>query len=445
MKRFKKNIYDSYLTFRKYLIRYILTSRLFHASFLLTGAGIITGILGYIYQILVGRLLSQVELGLFSALISIITIFSSPFGALTLIVSKKISILDTRKEYKKINKELFKFFKIISICALIFIIVMYLNQSNFLYYIKSSNINLTWFFVGMIIVAALNSLNTAFFQGLQIFKWHVGLGFTWAILKIVSVILLVSIFQLGVNGAISGLLVSKLFVWIIGIYILYKSIQTAQINMHSTENGDLCDKVITKKSALTIIVATSSFVMMTQIDVILANYFYSPFLASQYAAAAILGKAVLYVPGGLVFALFPMVTSNDVKNSSSLSLIKQAICITTLLCMPICLFYFFYGEELVRFFYDDKYPQSGELLAYFGFAIFPMSIIMVLEHFLLAKGRLLFSLIFVILVPAQIIAIHFWHESLFQLIGITFVTGIVAIILGIFLLWSEISRIVLKR
>jgi O-antigen/teichoic acid export membrane protein len=436
----RKQVCNSFLDALKILKKLIFTSQLFHASFLLTAMGICTGILGYIYQILVGRLLGPIELGLFSAVISLTTIFSAPLGAITLIVAKKISFLKAKENYEELKRVGKKYLRAIAFGSLIFITVMYLIQDFVLHYLNSSNNFLFCLFVGMVIMAALLSLNNAFFQGLQMFNWYVGLGFTWALLKIICVFYLVSFLEFGVNGATSGALLSQLIIWLIGIYILCKYFISNYSNIEKIKFDKSDSGLITIKSSIVVIIASTSFVIMTQVDVVLANHFFSPLMASQYSAAAILGKAVLYVPGGLVFALFPMVVSNDANHTSSVNLIKQAIFITTILCIPICLFYYFFGGDLVSFFYGDKYPQAGELLGYLGFAFFPMSMLMVMEHFLLAKGRLLFSLIFVILVPLQILAAYLWHESLFQLVGIIFMAGSIAIVLGFVVLWSDIRN-----
>ena len=51
-------------------------------------------------------------------------------------------------------------------------------------------------------------------------------------------------------------------------------------------------------SILPVIVANISFAIMTQADMVLVNYHFSSEIAGEYAAASILGKAVLYLRVG---------------------------------------------------------------------------------------------------------------------------------------------------
>ena len=267
------------------------------------------------------------------------------------------------------------------------------------------------------------------------------MGLVWAILRIFSAFFLITLCGLGVSGALGSALLSQLLVCLLSFYLIARYLFQTNLITGMSESKKHNDQFASSRDIFLIVAATTSFVMMSQLDVIMANQFFTPTIASQYAAAAILGKAVLYVPGGLVFALYPMVIRNDANQISSRHLMKQAITTTLLLCLPICIFYFFFGEYLIQFFYGNKYPEAGELLGYYGFAILPMTLILVMEHFLLAKGRILFTLIFVLMVPAQIIAILFLHNSLLSLMSIMFITGCIAVLIGLIILIVENKKI----
>lgn len=419
------------------VIENLTKSNFFRIGFILTAVSLFTGALGYIYQILIGRMLSSAEFGLFSAIFSLVAILSSPMGAITLVISKLISSLSARNDIYKLQQIGKKISLYIVFACILFVFIVYFFTDTILKHLNSNNVYLVWLFTGLVISSALSSLNAAFLQGLQKFKSYVGLGLLWASLRIVSAILLLEIFDLGVGGAIAGALSSQLFVWLLGFLIIFRNCYCQQLNLKRYDSK-VSDESPTKfRDIFAIISATSAFVVMSQLDVILANIFFSPILASQYAAAAILGKAILYIPGGLVFALFPMVVNNDVNRISSRHLMKQAIAITCALCLPLCIIYFFFGVNIINFFYGEKYPLAGELLSYFGFAILPMALIMVLEHFLLAKGRILFTLVFVVLVPIEIGIIYCSHQSLYSLISAVFIVGFLAFLIGIIVLYRE--------
>ena len=79
--------------------------------------------------------------------------------------------------------------------------------------------------------------------------------------------------------------------------------------------------------------------------------------------------------------------------------------------------------------------MAAPLLKYFGFAMIPMGLILVAEHFLIAMGRVLFAYLFIIIAPFQLIAIYYFHESLINIIFIMSISGIILAIVGYSLLW----------
>jgi len=422
------------------LFKKLVLSKLFSVSIIITILGGITGILGYVYQVLIGRLLNSTELGLFGATVSLVSILSSPLGAISLVLSKRVTSLYAKNDIvglKNIGKKIIIF---VFIGIVIFVLTAYFSFGEVKKYLNSTDNYIVWLFVGLVSLSAIASLNTAFFQGLQKFNSHALLGVVWALLKIIGAVILVGYFDGGISGAIESLLLAKLLFCLMGAYIVIKNIFKLSNNFKKIQVTDDDKTILTIKDCFLMASASTSFVIMTQLDMVLVNQFFPSDIASNYAAAAILGKAVLYIPGGLVFALFPMVINNNVNNISSAYLIKQALIITLIFCLPVSLIYFFFGVNIVEFLYGNKYAMAGNLLQYFGFLMLPLALMMVFEHFLLAKGRILFTLIFVLLVPLEILALQYLHESLYQFMSVMFIFGIAATFLGAFSLWFDFNK-----
>ena len=154
---------------------YLTSSHLFRASFLLTVMGFIVGFLGYLYQILIGRFLNSTELGLFSALISLVTIFSSPLSAITLIISKRISYLYAVGDILGIRNTGKRMALYISYGSLLFLIIIISLMNELQENLNNTNSYHIWLFSGIVIVSAFLSLSTAFFQGLQKFNSYISL------------------------------------------------------------------------------------------------------------------------------------------------------------------------------------------------------------------------------------------------------------------------------
>jgi O-antigen/teichoic acid export membrane protein len=138
-----------------------------------------------------------------------------------------------------------------------------------------------------------------------------------------------------------------------------------------------------------------------------------------------MGKAILYLPGGIVLALFPMVAKNHSNNIESLHLVGQAALATIVMAALVAAGYWFFSDRLMHFFYGEKYLDGGFLLRWYGIAIFPMALLMVAEHFLIAQGKTTFCWAYLFVLPSQFLVLTFWHQELWMVLLNIGVGGVV--------------------
>jgi O-antigen/teichoic acid export membrane protein len=98
------------------------------------------------------------------------------------------------------------------------------------------------------------------------------------------------------------------------------------------------------------------------------------------------------------------------------------------------LIFFIFSKNIVSLFYGNKYPEAYLILRWYGFAMIPMALILVMENFLIAKGDTLFSWIFLIVAPLEILGIVYVHNSPWEIIAIIASSGYIVVIIGLFFL-----------
>jgi len=72
--------------------------KLARASAWLFVGGIAGGLLGYVFQVLMGRMLSTQEYGLFSAMMALFAVLAAPLGTLMMVISRKVSAYRARQD-----------------------------------------------------------------------------------------------------------------------------------------------------------------------------------------------------------------------------------------------------------------------------------------------------------------------------------------------------------
>jgi len=408
----------------------LLATRLLRAGLSLTVLGLVGGLLGYVYQILMARMLTPAEYALFSAIVALTMFTSSPLGAVNMLLTRSVASFCAHNQLKLLRNMYWRASQWLALAGLILLALLMLWMPTIQTYLKSPTTGPVWIFGILIVLSAVALVNNAFFQGEQRFGWFAGTGIAGVLGKIFFSVILISA-GLGVGGALTGILLSVVVIWLIGMLAITRRFHS-QVN-----SGQAATASFPVVKIVPVLIANIAFVSMTQLDMVLVNYYFSPEQAGLYAAASVLGKAVLYLPGGMVIALFPMVAENHAKGHASAQLLMQVVAITASLCGSAALIYWWFGPWLITLLYGQVYNGAGELLRWYGFAILPFTLVMVAEHFLIAKGRVLFAWIFLGIAPLQLLAIYLWHEDLWNVIVILGLCGVVLMLLGFGTLWRE--------
>lgn len=406
----------------------VLFSKLVRASAWLFAGTLAGGVLGYVFQVLMGRMLSTEEYGLFGALMALFAVLSAPLGTLLMVISRKVSEYRAAADSGSIRHFFYSINLKTTVAGTVVIALALLFVPQLQAYLKSASPIPVYLLGALVFSALLPVVNDAFLQGLQSFSWLSASSTMRVLLKIVFSVALVWI-GYGVSGALAGAVLASLAAWLITYWPLHAPLAHGRGKPFRTEHLRL-------RPAVPVLVANTAFVAMTQLDMVLVNHYFPAHEAGLYAAASILGKAVMYLPGGIAMALFPMVAENHARDRSSAHLLLQAVALTTLMCGAGAVFYLLFGEWIIEVLFGASYRGAGEVLKFFGFAILPMALVMVAEYFLIAKGRVVFAYLFMVTAPLQLVAIHFFHASLQEVVLIVGASGALLAGVGYGVLWK---------
>jgi len=213
------------------------------------------------------------------------------------------------------------------------------------------------------------------------------------------------------NGALMGMVLASAATWLVTFLPL------REVVILPAGSGRMGGH-LSFRSAIPVLIANLAFVVMTQMDILLINYYFDSHQAGLYAAAAILGKAVMYLPGAIIIAMFPMVAENDSRQQGSAHLFINALALTGGLSTAGALLYFLFADWIMLLLYGQKYQPAVELLRYYGFAMLPMALVMVAEHFLIAKGRVIFAYVMILAIPFVLLAAQAYHGQLIDMVYI---------------------------
>lgn len=403
-----------YRFFKGHFLRMV-TSKLAKASGLMLISTVVGGILGYAFQVLMGRMLSVADYGLFVTLMALLTVIAVPLGALNMVVTRKASAYRangqdgrTAAMYWWVNKRVFWAAAMFVLCALPF-------AAAIRDYFDLESLVPVLIFLLLILVTPFGPMNTAVLQSQQEFRWLAAYGIAIHAFKILFCVALILV-GLELNGALAGMVLASTAIWLMTYAPLRRTVALPA-------NTKGAGGHLSFKAAIPVLIANLAFAIMTQIDMVLVKHYFDAHQAGIYAAASVLGKAVMYLPGAIAIAMFPMVAENQSRAQSSAHLFLSAMAFTAALSGAGALFYFLFSEEIIAMLYGQNYQGADELLRYYGLAMLPMTLVMVAEYFLIAKGRVIFAYLMMVAIPFVLLAAYAFHDDLMDMVYILTACG----------------------
>lgn len=361
--------------------------------------------------------------------------FGAPLGAMVMVISRQVSALRAHDRLSELFLQYKKLLRQFFFVCLIFLLLLYPANILVSYFRGGIDAGSIYLLGAIVIIGSFVLLNNAFLQGLQCFYWFASLGLIAVVLKIILSVAFIFL-GLAVDGALLGVLFPAVIIFMIGYRIVLGSISNNGPQEHFLQ----ADNFLKFSSYFPVLVANLAFVAMTQLDILLVNWYFPSELAGQYAAAAILGKVILYLPGGLALALYPRVAENQASSIGSAKILLQTLVVASVVCILAAAFYGIFGPIIIDTFYGASYEGAGQILRWYGFAIYPLTLVMILENFLIAKGRVIFAWLFLAVAPFQILVIYLWHEDLNSILIILGASGVLMLICGLVFLWRDFKE-----
>ena len=403
------------------------SSHLLYASSLLVASGLVAGVLGYVFQITMAQLLKNNEFSLFSTFNALQFILGSPLAALVMLLARRTALLRVDHKSQEILA-LYNFWqKCIVCCFVFFAFFIFFLTPNLKIWLRCSNTLDIWLFYLGLGFSCLILTNIGIIQGLQRYTWLSALSIVVVFFKLIFCCILISTMQLGVTGALIGILISTSLTWLVGFYLL-----TRTLSPNKRKNEEI-RVTFSWNDFLPVIIANVGFILCTQMDVPIVNYFFESKTSGSFSAAAILGKAILFLPTGIATALFPMVAAEGDSEGPGNRLLWQSILFTAALTLSTATLYYFYAEQICELLFGNKYPLAGSYLQPYGFMMIPFTLLFVFKNYFIAKGSSLFPCLLGLTSCLALLLMVVWPKQPFDIIAILFLLGWLLVISCVFI------------
>ncbi|UCD56387.1 MAG: hypothetical protein JSV16_11185 [Candidatus Hydrogenedentota bacterium] len=237
-------------------------------------------------------------------------------------------------------------------------------------------------------------LGTSYFTG---FTTKCGLGILFAIIG------------WGVGGVILGVILSFVLAFLVGFWPIREVLAP-------TPEDDSVEMREIYKFAAPVVVTLMCLYSFCNLDIPLVRHFYGSVgeglrLAGYYATASIIGKGFLFLPFGIILALFPKVARKKALGENPIPVLIRGLVIEIVLSVGGIIACIVLARHLALFLGKSDAPQLIALIKIFGIAITPVAVTMILVHYNLANERYGFIWMLVPFTVLTFAGIWLFHDT----------------------------------
>ncbi|MEO8581107.1 MAG: hypothetical protein ABI425_00845 [Patescibacteria group bacterium] len=291
--------------------RSLISHPFLRGTFIFTSLSFVASLFSYAFNFLLAHVVSRTQYGEYSAAISYFSLFTVPFGALSLILMKKIGqiSLSQRESYvlaveKSFYQSIAKYLPLIAIISLLVgVVLLFVSR------LQLSSVAFVLVLTGMTFFI---TIYTSFFQAKKQFVFA---GVFLCLLSLLKVL----------TGGVSAFFRDDLW----ELYLMIGIIHVLMIlfaKWYLRRDGKKMSVNVTFPK-FSILIAQQSFyipvitflglVAMTNIDIMIVKRFFDAADVGSYAAISLLGRIILYVSLPLTTVAFAFFTDKETNNHSN--------------------------------------------------------------------------------------------------------------------------------
>lgn len=401
-------------------------------SVVLFAGTMLVNVLNYVFHLVIGRMVSPSAYGEIESLISLLTIISVGAGTLTLIATKyaaemkgRTDIEGTRNLTSYLNKQIIRF----GLPLLFVMILLTPLVKKFLNIETSTGIILLW---GTMFISFMSAVIIGVLTGWQRFAEVNSVNITSTVIKFLGAVGFIYL-GLGSSGVVLGLLLAALIGYGVSWWLLRRL--TAREEAGSKTLSQVPDEIArsVKGYLAPAFFGTLAVAIFGNADMIFAKHHLSGVATGEYGALSVVAKTIFFVTGVVTTVLFAMSSEAGIAHrSKSAETFRLAAWLTAFVSGSAILVFSLFPEMIVGILFGEKYLAASRFLGWFALAAGLYSLSSLCMQYLLSLHETKIVWYLLALSSLEIGALSFFGVSLYAIIGITILTQLGALLLGIF-------------
>ena len=397
--------------------------------FVAMGAG---NFMGYLYQLFVARALGAETFGIFGALLGIFyvaTLFGNGLriGIATSVARRVAELGEAQAVAPFLRKGIW--------LAPIFlgIPLLFLATNNWigswLHLASPGTVIILGFAISSTLLLAIG---LGLLQGLQRFGRLVSIGYLFpqGLKLLFGVGFILAGWKL--LGAVAALLFSE-FIPVLLVLWQFRKQLSSVLRRESLPDSSASDGIFSGLLIAFFIAAP------TNLDVVLVVHFFDAGQSGVYAAAATLGRVVVFLPMAVSLVVLPKVAERHASGTPAIDLAGKGLLFILLVSGPAILLCWLAPGLVVKLLFGDAYQGAATLVGWYSFAMLIFVVNLLLVQYLLALGKRRHIYIIDLITLGTLLTMYLWHPSVQEVVTVLLAGNLLTLCcVGIHMgLWSK--------
>lgn len=394
-------------------IKKILTHPLIKNSAVVFTASMAANIAGWLYHLLIGRILGTEAYGELAALLSLFYVLNVPSSVIQTILVKFFSILKAKNEYGQARRLIrIATAKILLMEGVGMVVALLFAQSIASFLHIQSPWYVVWLYV-IFVTFMISIVNGSAIQGFQLFTAS-------GVLATVGMTLRLAFGVVFAYFGVGWTLVSNIFSNGINYALTF-------IPLRFIARVPEAALTINRKEALGFsipaFITTLGVTLLFSQDVLLVKHYFTSYEAGIYASLSVLGKVIFYATGAVSFVLFPVLSERKANGKEHGRLVASGLFIIGSVCVILTAFYYAAPQFVLLAFGKAFYGAAPYLGSFAVFMSF-FSLSSILIQALLALDKMKVWILTGACALLQLILIALFHDTIFQIIEINITVSV---------------------
>jgi O-antigen/teichoic acid export membrane protein len=382
-----------------------------HSGAILAVATLVLNGAGYLYSVICIRFLGPEGYGDVAALIALAALVALPLASVQYLFAREAAQLMARGADAEIRRLIRRSLRLaVPAAALVLLVgLAFMGPLARLLNIES-RIAVAAGLSGLVVAVVVTVLY-GFLQGAQRFQ---PLALSYAVSGIARPVFVVPILLAGLGAA--GALAVNTLAGLLAFGLVAYAMRDLLFGEAAPSSPAL------DRGEVSIMLGASfAFASLTNADVLLASYYLDDDTAGVYAAAALVGKFVLFLPSAVVTVLLPKAAFRFASGEPSQRILLASAGVTAGLTLSVSAALAFTPENVLVRAFGPGFAESAPLLGWFGLAMTAAALVNVYLSVYLAQRQAGFPLLVVGAAVAQIVGVGAFHSDPRSIVLVTLV------------------------